>query len=358
MNDDAFKLTVYFGEHERVGHHLLSDALLDLYHRQQLELAVLLRGVEGFGRRHTLHTTRLLTLSEDLPLVSVAVDRRARIEQALPQVTEIVGKGLVTLERARLLLGELPPEVPVEAPHEATKLTVYCGRTDRSGRTATSLAVVELLRRRGVAGATVLLGVDGMRHGERQRAKFFSRNADVPLMIISVGSAATIAAVLPELASLLRRPLATLERVVVCKRDGVLMAEPPELPETDDAGLAVWQKLMIYASEQARHAGHPLYVQLVRRLREAGASGATVLRGVWGYSGDHQPHGDTLLSLRRRVPTVTVVVDRVDRMHTWWEIVDELTDEAGLVTSEMVPAFRAVGPEHDHGGLRLSRLHR
>jgi PII-like signaling protein len=358
MSDDALKLTVYFGEHERVGHHLLSDALLDLYHRQELELAVLLRGVEGFGRRHTLHTTRLLTLSEDLPLVSVAVDTRARIEQTLPQVTEIVGKGLVTLERARLLLGELPDAVPLEGPHEATKLTIYCGRTDRAGGTSTSLALVDLLRRRGIAGATVLLGVDGMRHGDRQRAKFFSRNADVPLMIISIGSAATVAAALPEVASLLRQPLVTLERVVVCKRDGALLAEPPELPETDDAGLAVWQKLMIYASEQACHAGHPLYVQLVRRLREAGASGATVLRGVWGYSGDHRPHGDTLLSLRRRVPTVTVLVDRVDRMREWWPIVNELTDEAGLVTSEMVPAFRAVGPEHEHGGLLLSRLHR
>jgi PII-like signaling protein len=358
VTEDALKLTVYFGEHERVGHHLLSDALLDLYHRQQLELAVLLRGVEGFGRRHTLHTTRLLTLSEDLPLVSVAVDTRARIEQTLPQVTEIVGKGLVTLERARLLLRELPDEVALEGPHEATKLTVYCGRNDRSGRTSTSLAVVDLLRRHGVAGATVLLGVDGMRHGVRQRAKFFSRNSDVPLMIISVGSAETIGAALPEVAALLQQPLATLERVVVCKRDGTRLAEPPDLPETDDAGLAVWQKLMIYASEQARHAGHPLYVQLVRRLREAGASGATVLRGVWGYSGEHRPHGDTLLSVRRRVPTVTVLVDRVDRMHDWWPIVDELTDEAGLVTSEMVPAFRAVGPEHEHGGLRLSRLGR
>jgi PII-like signaling protein len=356
MNSDCLKLTVYFGEHVRAGRALLSDALLDAYHEHELEVSVLLRGVEGFGARHALHTARLLTLSEDLPLVSVAVDARARIEETLPHVTGLVGKGLVTLERARLLSGSLPAAVPLEGEHEATKLTVYCGRSDRHDGRPASLEIVELLRRHGVAGATVLLGVDGMRHGERQRARFLSRNADVPLMIVSVGTAGRIGAALPELGRLLSRPLATLERVALCKRDGRLLAEPPHLPERDEGGLAVWQKLMVYAGEQARHGRHPLYVELVRRLREAGAAGATVLRGVWGYSGDHRAHGDTLLSLRRRVPTVTVVVDSVERMRRWWPIVDELTDEAGLVTSELVPAFRAVGEQHELGGLRLSRL--
>jgi len=50
------------------------------------------------------------------------------------------------------------------------------------------------------------------------------------------------------------------------------------LPGQDDVGLGIWQKLMVYAGEQSRHARHPLYIQLVRRLREEGASGATSLR--------------------------------------------------------------------------------
>ena len=60
----------------------------------------------GFGRAHHLHSDRLLTLSESLPAVSVAVDRRERIEQALPEVLELGGQGLVTLERARLYAPE------------------------------------------------------------------------------------------------------------------------------------------------------------------------------------------------------------------------------------------------------------
>jgi len=63
-----------------------------------------------------------------------------------------------------------------------------------------------------------------------------------------------------------------------------------------------------------------------------------------------------LLSLRRRVPVVTVVVDRPEAIQRWWRVIDEVTDETGLVTSELVPAFQAVGSEIRTGGLRLSRL--
>jgi PII-like signaling protein len=113
---------------------------------------------------------------------------------------------------------------------------------------------------------------------------------------------------------------------------------------------------MVYAGEQSRHAGRPLHHQLVRALREAGAAGATSLRGVWGYHGDHQPHGDSFWQLRRRVPVVTVIVDRPERIRSWFAIVDELTDETGLVTSELVPAYRATGPALERGGLALARV--
>ena len=175
------------------------------------------------------------------------------------------------------------------------------------------------------------------------------------MMIVAVGAGEQIARVLPELGGLLRRPLLTLERVRVCKRDGELLSPPRSLPATDEQGLAVWQKLMVYASEQARHGRSPLHVALVRRLRESGASGATCLRGVWGFHGDHPPHGDRLLQLRRHVPVVTIVVDTPARIAASFEIVDELTREAGLVTSEMVPAMASLGRGEHRGGLRLAR---
>jgi PII-like signaling protein len=315
-----------------------------------------MRAVEGFGIKQTLRTDRFLTLSEDLPLVAIAIDERARIEGLLPRVTELVDGGLITLERARLLHDGLEAVDLPEELHEATKLTLYLGRDERIGRRPAFLEVVERLHGLGLAGGTVLLGVDGMAHRRRRRARFFSRNDDVPLMIISIGDGEAIARALPVLEELLTDPTVTLERVRVCKRDGRRLAQPRHLPDRDDAGLGVWQKLMIYAGEQARHNTHPLYVELIRRLREHGASGATSLRGVWGFSGDHPPHGDRLFHVRRHVPVVTSIVDTPDRIQQWFRIVDEVTDEGGLVTSEMVPAFHAVAADRRVGGLRLARL--
>jgi PII-like signaling protein len=356
VNNDCLKLTTYFGERHRTDEKFVADALLDLYGRNEIEVSLMLRGAEGFGLKHHLRTDRILTLSEDLPLVSVAVDTRPRIESLLEEVTQVKRHGLITLERARMLTGEVGAVALPEELHEATKLTIYVGRQEQISGSPAFVAVCDLLHRRGIAGATTLLGVDGTAHGVRQRARFFGRNAEVPMMIIAVGAGEQIASVLPELGGLLRRPLLTLERVRVCKRDGNLLSTPTALPTTDEQGLAMWQKLMVYASEQAQHGRSPLHVALVRRLRESGASGATCLRGVWGFHGDHPPHGDRLLQLRRHVPVVTIIVDTPERIAESFKIVDELTDEAGLVTSEMVPALASLSEgERKRGGLRLAR---
>jgi PII-like signaling protein len=354
MNEDCLKLTSYFGERDRAGEGLMGDELLEIYGAHRLKASVLLRGAEGFGRLHHLHTDRLLTLSEDLPVVSVAVDRRERIEAMLEPVMNISRRGLVTLERARLLTGDIAPVTLPEALREAVKLTVYVGRQERVGGAPAFAAVTALFRRRGIAGAVVLLGVDGTRDGRRSRARFFSRNAEVPTMILAVGSGDRIAELLPELSELLSRPLLTLERVRVCKRDGQLLASPHELPGTDEHGLELWQKLMVYTSQAATHDGRPINLQIVRRLRESGAAGATSIRGIWGFHGEHEPHGDRLLQLGRHVPVVTVVIDTPERIARSFQIIDELTAEHGLVTSEMVPAMTAISESERRGGLRLA----
>ncbi len=340
MNADCLKLTSYFGERQRTRDGFVADALLDLYGRHEIAVSVLLRGTEGFGARQHRRTDRSLSLSEDLPLVAVAVDARPRIEAILGQAVQLTRSGLVTLERARMLAGDFGPVTLPEDLQEATKLTIYLGRQERVYRVPAFIAVCDLLHRRGVAGATALLGVDGTAHGQRQRATFFSRNAETPMMVISVGSGEQIGRVLPELGALLRRPLLTLERISICKRDGERLAAPSALPGTDETGMPLWHKLMVYTSEAAQCDGRPIHRTVVRRLRAAGIGGATTLRGVWGFHGDHAPHGDRLLQLGRRVPAVTIVVDTPERIAAAFSAIDELTGEQGLVTSETVPARR------------------
>jgi PII-like signaling protein len=340
---DCLKLTTYFAERDRAGGRFLADALLDLYARERFLASVVLRGVEGYGSREVLQTERLLTLSEDLPYVTTAVDARERIQKALPEVVDLCSRGLVTLERGRMITTRFE-ELALEAkPHEAIKLTALVGRGERAGGRSAYHVVVDLMREHGVDGATAFLGVDGTARGARERARFFGRNAGVPVAVVAVGGAPAIAAVLPALGSRLERPLLLLERVRVCKLAGTRLATPTEVPELDPSGLPLWQKLMVHAPEYAEHDGQPLYAALIRRLRQAGAPGATVLRGFWGYHGDQAPHGDGLFSPRRRVPVVVSVIDTPERTRRWFEVVDEVTGESGLVTSELVPAARAAG---------------
>jgi len=350
---EALKLAFYFGEHDRHAGRFLSDAVLDLFERRGLATGILLRGAEGFGAGQRLQTDRLLSLSEDLPLVAIGVDTRERIEALAPELVAIAGDGLLTLERARFA-GD--GHGPAAEPHEEVKLTVYVGRRERLGGGPAHVAVVAALHRHGVAGATVLLGVDGTVRGERRRAGFLSANAGVPAMVVAVGERGRIAAALAEIESASQQPPATLEAIRVCKRDGRTLAPlPPPLSDGDEDGLGLWTKLMVYCSEASEHEGRALHLELVRRLRGAGAAGATALRGVWGYHGDHAPHGDRLLALRRHVPVVTVVVDTPSRSARWLEIADELTAETGLLTTETVPALRISGPGgHLEGGLRLA----
>jgi PII-like signaling protein len=341
VSEQALKLTSYFGERSRIDGRLLSDELLDIYARREILSAILLRGIQGFGAKHGRRTDRLLTLSEDLPLVSVAIDAPARIESLLAEVSAIGAEGLTTLERVRV--GHVDPSVAGPATPEqpgfagaAAKLTVYLGRHERIDGSPAFATVCQRLHDRGVAGATVLLGVDGTWHGDRARARFFSRNANVPLMVMSVGEPQSIASAVGDLEQILRAPLFTIERVRVCKRDGTLM-RGPEHASSDD-GPNVRHKLTIITSEAASHDRRPVYLELVRRLRTANAAGVTALRGIWGFHGDHPPHGDRLLSIRRHVPVVTVAIDTPERIAALFPIVDELTREQGLVTSEIVPA--------------------
>jgi PII-like signaling protein len=353
VNQDCLKLTAYFAERDRSGGHFLGDALIEICARHSLRTSALLRGVEGFGLHQVLQTERLLSLSEDLPMVLAAVDTRERVEAALPDFATVANHGLLTLERTRMLTGEAERAAAVELP-DAAKLTVYCGRYERAGRRPAFVAIVDELRRRGAMSAIVLLGVDGTADGVRRRARFFARNSDVPLMIVAVGRGTDLSGALPEIAGELQHPLITLERVRVCKVDGRLLAGPHRLPDSGDAGLRTWVKLMVHADQDTRHAGRPLYFEIVRRLRRAKAGGATVLQGIWGYHGERAPQGDRLLSLRRHIPTTTIIIDTPERIGQWFEIVDELTDEAGVVTSELVPALRARGEWGEAGGLLLA----
>ncbi|MFV8053156.1 DUF190 domain-containing protein [Mycobacterium sp. 48b] len=351
---DYLKLTAYFAERLRHEHRFAADALLDLYGGSDIAISVMLRGISSFGPHHHLRTDETLSASEDPPVAITAVDAADKISALAEQTVELVPRGLITLERAQLIRRQSP--APTVA--DACKLTVYVGRHHRIGGAPAYRAVCDLLYQRGFAAVTVFLGVDGTAHGRRRRAAFFSRNTEVPLMIIGLGTGAQVDAVLGELTELLQNnPLLTVERAQLCKQGGQLLAHPAGLPDTDAQGRPLWQKLMVHTSETAHHDGVPIHRAIVRTLLQSGAAGgATVLRAVWGFTGEGRPHGDKLFQFGRQVPVTTIVVDTPQRIAASFEIIDELTREHGVVSAEMVPSATVVDGGRRHGGTDLARF--
>jgi PII-like signaling protein len=353
VSDEYLKLTTYFAERLRSGDRFVADALLDLYGESAVTTSVVLRGIASFGPHHELRSDLSLSTSEDSPIAIAAVDRADKIAPLADRAVAMTTRGLVTLERARLVVGAEAP-----APPDTVKLTVYVGRQDRVSAQPAHQAVCEVLHRHGFAGASVFLGVDGTKNGQRRRARFFSRNVDIPVMIIAIGTGEQAVGAIPELEAMVRQPLLTIERAQLCKRDGQLLTRPTALPATDGDGRALWQKLMVYTSEATLHDGLPIHRAIVQRLFDSGAAtGATVLRGIWGFHGDHKPHGDKMIQLTRQVPVTTIVVDSPERIAASFDVIDDLTERHGLVTSELVPALVSIDDGERRGGTALARYH-
>ena len=92
------RLTVFIGESDQWHHHPVYTEIVHRAHAAGLAGASVMRGIEGYGASSHVHTTRILSLSEDLPVAVVIVDAVERIEAFLPQLDELIGEGLVILD--------------------------------------------------------------------------------------------------------------------------------------------------------------------------------------------------------------------------------------------------------------------
>lgn len=94
----ARRLTIFIGESDSYHHHSLGTEIVQRAQQAGLAGATVLRGVEGFGASNHVHTTRILSLSNDLPIVIVIIDSAERIEAFIPQLDELITEGLVVVE--------------------------------------------------------------------------------------------------------------------------------------------------------------------------------------------------------------------------------------------------------------------
>jgi PII-like signaling protein len=100
---DGVLLRIFVGESDTWHGKPLYEEIVRRAREQGLAGATVLRGIEGFGAHSRIHTSRILRLSADLPVVIEIVDEAERIEAVLPAFDELIGEGLITLERVRVI---------------------------------------------------------------------------------------------------------------------------------------------------------------------------------------------------------------------------------------------------------------
>ena len=97
-------MRILIGESDKYHGRPLYEALVELFRRKGLAGATVLRGVAGFGAGSVVHTEKVLRLSLDLPIIIEVVETEEAIQSILPELDEMIDGGLITLERARVIM--------------------------------------------------------------------------------------------------------------------------------------------------------------------------------------------------------------------------------------------------------------
>jgi uncharacterized protein len=104
LQGEGLLARIFIGESDRWEGAPLYEAIVQRAREKGLAGATVVRGIEGYGAHNFIHTTRILKLSEDLPIVIEIVDQKEKVEAFLPELDEMVAEGLVTLEPVQVIL--------------------------------------------------------------------------------------------------------------------------------------------------------------------------------------------------------------------------------------------------------------
>lgn len=103
LSGPALRLTIFVGEDDTWHRRPVHTEIVHRAHQAGLAGATVVRGIEGFGATSRIHTTRILSLAEDLPVAIIIVDDEERIRAFLPQLDELVTEGLVIIDPVEVI---------------------------------------------------------------------------------------------------------------------------------------------------------------------------------------------------------------------------------------------------------------
>ena len=228
----ARKVTISVGEDQQYHGHALYAALLDFLFYRGVAGATVVRGIAGFGADHKMHTTRILRLTENLPVKIEFIESPEKCDEVLPKLHEMVGSGLIEVQETLIVKPEETPSksgpqaplLPARREGKAKLMRIYIGENDKWHDKPLYQALVESLRANDIAGVTVyqgILGYGANRRIHQQTALNLSHDRPIMLSIIEIEE--KLRAFFPVFDDMVKQGLVVLSDVDIIKYS-------PEIP--------------------------------------------------------------------------------------------------------------------------------
>ena len=237
----AKKVCIYVGEDQQYHGQVLYAAVLDYLFYRGVSGATAVRGIAGFGADHKMHTTRILRLTENLPVKIEFVETPEKLEEILPKLHDMVGVGLIDVQDTTIVKPSQASEAndPIamlpatKLPGKAKMMRIFIGENDKWRDKPLYHALVESLRANDIAGVTVshgILGYGANRRIHQQKAMHLSH--DRPIMLSIVDTEEKLCAFAPVLDDMVTQGLVVLSDVDIVKYTHTVPQEKSESKET------------------------------------------------------------------------------------------------------------------------------
>lgn len=221
----AKKVSIYLAEDKKYHGASTYSAILDFLFYRGVSGATVTRGIAGFGADHHLHTTRLVDLTQSLPIKVEFIETPEKIDELMPRLQEMTGSGLIEVQDTMVAgtasssgrTGTEPlPQTRLEG--KARLMRIYVGENDRWGDKPLYVALVEALRANNIAGVTVYAGILGFGANRRvHQDKALSLSHDRPIMLSVVDSEEKLRAFTPTLEKMVQQGLVVMSDVDIIK---------------------------------------------------------------------------------------------------------------------------------------------
>jgi PII-like signaling protein len=222
----AKKVSIYVGEDQQYHGNALYAAILDFLFFRGIAGATVIRGIAGFGADHHLHTTRILRLTEDLPIKVEFIETEEKIQQLLPKLYEMAGTGLIEIQDTSIAKPNIPHKElpkqrggpPQKREGKAKLMRIYIGENDKWRDKPLHEALIEAARANEIAGVTVYRGILGYGANRRLHASSgLSLSHDRPIMLSIVDTEEKLRTFVPILDDMIQQGLVVLSDVNIIK---------------------------------------------------------------------------------------------------------------------------------------------